>query len=163
MKTVSNITVVGTGNGAHGAAADLTLRGYAVTLFELPKFKDNLEAIANKGGIQVIRGEDRQFVKIHRFTTDVHEAFAKADCIMPVVPTYAHEALAQLCARHARDGQSIILNPGSTGGLLQFMKVFRDEGVTAKIDWAETASLPYGARVVEPGVVNILLDSKEIF
>jgi opine dehydrogenase len=163
MNKVSNITVIGTGNGAHGAAADLTLRGYAVTLFELPKFKANLEAIANKGGVQVIRGEHRQFVKIHAFTTDAGEAFANADCVMPVVPTYAHQALAEVCAGYARDGQSIILNPGSTGGLLQFMKVFKDKGVTAKIDWAETASLPYGARLVELGVVNILLDSKEIF
>jgi opine dehydrogenase len=163
MKEVRNITVIGTGNGAHGAAADLTLRGYVVTLFDLPEFKGNLEAVAKKGGIQVIRGGHQQFVKIHKFTTDAKEAFAKADCIMPVVPTFAHKALAEACAFHARDGQSIILNPGSTGGLLQFMKVFKDKGVTAKIDWAETASLPYGARVVDPGVVNILLDAKAIF
>ena len=65
MKEVRSITVIGTGNGAHGAAADLTLRGYAVTLFELPEFKGNLEAVAKKGGIQVIRGEHQQFVKIH--------------------------------------------------------------------------------------------------
>jgi len=163
MKEVRNITVIGTGNGGHGAAADLTLRGYAVTLFELPEFKDNLEAIGKKGGIQVIRGEHRQFVKIHGFTTDAKEAFANADCIMPVVPTYAHKALAEACASYARDGQSIILNPGSTGGLLEFMKVFKDKGVTAKIDWAESASLPYGARLVDLGVVNILLDAKAIF
>ena len=163
MKEVRNITVIGTGNGGHGAAADLTLRGYAVTLFELPEFKDNLEAIGKKGGIQVIRGEHRQFVKIHGFTTDAKEAFANADCIMPVVPAYAHKALAEACASYARDGQSIILNPGSTGGLLEFMKVFKDKGVTAKIDWAETASLPYGARLADLGVVNILLDAKAIF
>jgi opine dehydrogenase len=163
MKKVSNITVIGTGNGAHGAAADLTLRGYVVTLFELPEFKANLETIAKKGGIEVIRGEHRQFVRIDGFTTDPEKAFAKADCIMPVVPTYAHQALAEICAPHARDGQAIILNPGSTGGLLQFMKVFKEKGVTARIDWAETASLPYGARLVEPGTVNILLDAKAIF
>src|SRR5208283_2718019 len=132
MKEVRNITVIGTGNGAHGAAADLTLRGYDVTLFDLPEFKGNLEAVARKGGIQVIRGEHRQFVKIHAFTTDAKEAFANADCIMLVVPTHAHKALAEVCAGYARDGQSIILNPGSTGGLLQFMKVFKDNGVTAK-------------------------------
>ncbi len=163
MKEVRKITVIGTGNGAHGAAADLTLRGYAVTLFELPEFKDNLEAIATKGGIQVIRGENRQFVKIHAFTTDAKEALGDADCIMPVVPTFAHKVLAEACAPHVKDGQSIILNPGSTGGLFEFMKVFKDKGVMAKIDWAETASLPYGARLLDLGVVNILLDAKSIF
>lgn len=163
MKKVSNITVIGTGNGAHGAAADLTLRGFAVTLFELPQFKDNLEAIAKKGGIEIIRGECREFVKLDAFTTDPEKAFGTADCIMPVVPTHAHKTLAEVCAPHVSDGQSIILNPGSTGGLLQFMKVFKENGVTAKIDWAETASLPYGARLVGPGIVNILLDAKEIF
>jgi opine dehydrogenase len=80
-----------------------------------------------------------------------------------VVPTFAHRAIAEACAPHVRDGQCIILNPGSTGGLLEFMKVFKDKGVEKKIDWAETASLPYGARIVEPGVVNILLDTKAIF
>jgi len=163
MRKVNNITVIGSGNGAHGVAADLTLRGYVVTLFDLPEFSSNVEAIAKKGGIQIIRGTHQQFVPLHRFTTDAREDFAQADCIMPVVPTFAHKALAEACAPHVRDGQSIILNPGSTGGLLQFMKVFSDKGVTAKIDWAETASLPYGARLVEPGVVNILLDDKAIF
>jgi opine dehydrogenase len=163
MKKVSSVTVIGTGNGAHGVAADLTLRGYVVTLFELPQFKSNLEAIAKKGGIEVIRGEHQQFVRIGGFTTDPEKAFVKADCIMPVVPTHAHKALAEVCAPHVSDGQSIILNPGSTGGLLQFMKVFKEKGVIARIDWAETASLPYGARLVELGTVNILLDAKAIF
>jgi opine dehydrogenase len=163
VREIKKITVVGTGNGAHGAAADLTLRGYQVTLFELAEFRDNLEAIAKKRGIRVIRGEKEQFVEIHKFTTDASEAFAGADCIMPVVPTFAHRAIAGTCAPHVKDGQSIILNPGSTGGLLEFMKVFKEKGVTAQIDWAETASLPYGARLMEPGVVNILLDTAAIF
>jgi len=163
VKEVKRVTVIGTGAGAHGAAADLTLRGYEVTLYEVSEFKSNLEAIAKKGGIEIIRGQNKQFVKIHNFTTNAREAFTNAECIMPVVPTFAHNALAHISAPHVIDGQSIILNPGSTGGLFEFMKVFKDKGVTAKIDWAETASLPYGARVVEPGVVDILLDAKAIF
>jgi opine dehydrogenase len=163
VKEIKNITVIGTGNGAHGAAADLTLRGYAVTLYELPEFEANLEAIARKGGILIRRGTDEKFVNIRHFTTDIREAFADADCIMPVVPTFAHHRIAEMCSPHVRDGQSIILNPGSTGGLFEFMKVFRDRNVTATIDWAETATLPYGARLVEPGVINVLLDAKAIF
>jgi opine dehydrogenase len=163
VKEIRKITVVGTGNGAHGAAADLTLRGYQVTLYELPEFKENLEAMAAKGGIRIIRGEKEQIVKIHKFTTNAAEAFSGADCIMPVVPTFAHRTIAETCAPHSKDGQTIILNPGSTGGLLEFMKVFQEKGGAAKIDWAETASLPYGARLVGPGVVNILLDTKAVF
>jgi opine dehydrogenase len=163
VREIKKITVVGTGNGAHGAAADLTLRGYQVTMYELPEFKENLEAIAKRGGIRVIRGEKQQFVEIYKFTTEAGEAFSGADCIMPVVPTFAHRAIAEICAPHVKEGQSIILNPGSTGGLFEFMKVFKDKGVSAQIDWAETASLPYGARLMEPGVVNILLDTDAIF
>ena len=163
MRDIRTITIVGTGNGAHAAAADLTTRNFVVTMYELPEFAGNLEAIARRGGIEVIRSQSEEFVKIHNFTTDAATAFRSADCIMPVVPRFAHKALAEVCARHVRDGQAIILNPGSTGGLFEFMHVFRNQGVTARLHWAESASLPYGARLVELGKVKVLLDAKAIF
>jgi len=121
-----------------------------VTLYELPEFKETWRPWPRRGDT-VIRGEKEQIVKIHNFTTNAAEAFSGADCIMPWFPPLRHRTIAETCAPHSKDGQTIILNPGSTGGLLEFMKVFQEKGGTAKINWAETASLPYGARLVGPG------------
>lgn len=160
---IKKVAVLGTGNGAQAVAADLTKRGYAVTLFELPQFKGNIEPLIKKGGIEIIRNGTAVFYQLAKITTDIKDALADADCIMPVVPAFAHEPLAGVCAPHVKDGQAVILNPGSTFGLFQFRQTFQEKGVRAQLHWAETASLPYAARLVEPGTVKILLDTKVIY
>ena len=46
-----SITVLGGGNTAFGIAANLTLRGYEITLYEVPEFSDTLEPLKGNRGI----------------------------------------------------------------------------------------------------------------
>ena len=43
------ITIIGAGAGGSAIAADLTLAGWDVSLFEFPQFKENIEAIIQLG------------------------------------------------------------------------------------------------------------------
>ena len=45
---MEKVTVIGGGNGAFATAADLTIRGNQVTLFELPRFAAGLSEVIEK-------------------------------------------------------------------------------------------------------------------
>ena len=47
------VTVIGGGNGGFATAADLTIRGHQVTLFELPQFSSGLSEVIKRGGIDM--------------------------------------------------------------------------------------------------------------
>ena len=47
-----NFAVSGVGNGGLATAADLTIRGFNVNLWEYPNFKQNLLPILEIGGIK---------------------------------------------------------------------------------------------------------------
>jgi len=45
---------------------------------------------------------------------------------MVVVPAFAHAFIAEECAPYLRDGQIVVLNPGRTGGALEFRHVLQE-------------------------------------
>ena len=112
MKTVA---VLGGGNGAHAAAADLTPRGFAVSMWSLRP--QELISIRQQGGILVEDEAGERLVPIHRTCEALPDAIAGVETILLVVPAFAHAAYAKACAPHLESGQTIILNPGSTGEL----------------------------------------------
>ena len=50
---MEKVTVIGGGNGGFATAADLTIRGHQVTLFELPQFSSGLSEVIKRGGIDM--------------------------------------------------------------------------------------------------------------
>jgi opine dehydrogenase len=48
------IAVLGGGNGGHAMAADLTLRGFKVKFYEMPKFEENVRKVLATKRIRVI-------------------------------------------------------------------------------------------------------------
>ena len=69
---MEKVTVIGGGNGAFATAADLTIRGNQVTLFELPRFAAGLSEVIEKGGIEMEayanNGLTGGFAKLHKIT-----------------------------------------------------------------------------------------------
>lgn len=148
---MARVAILGAGNGGCAAAADLTLRGHSVALFEHPDLDHVLQPIRDRGGIEII---DEGFAKLDTITTDIREAMHGAEFVFNPVPAFAHEIFARLCAPYAQDGQ-VIVTWGKGGACLIYGKVFRDAGVKADVALGDTNTLPYGATKMEPTRIRI--------
>jgi opine dehydrogenase len=153
-RTVDSIAVIGAGNGGHAMAADLALKGFSVRFYELPRFAEFIRPAQDRGGIELTGVVGEGFAKPKLITTDMAQAIQGASHIFVVTQALAHEEVAELCAPHLEENQTIILFPGS-GGALQFAKTLRDKGVTKKVYIAETVTLPYACRLKGPAWINV--------
>jgi opine dehydrogenase len=159
--TSKRITVVGGGNGAHAAAADLALRGFAVTLFELPPFAANVEVARTRGYIEFENSRGVQRANLAKVTTDAREAVSGADWLIVAVPSFGHAPVAQACAPHLRDGQNILIFAATFGSLI-FRRALSDAGCQARVNVGESSTLPYGARLKAPGLVTCPLLAERV-
>ncbi|MBW7959426.1 MAG: NAD/NADP octopine/nopaline dehydrogenase family protein [Candidatus Promineofilum sp.] len=150
MKEIRRVAVLGAGNGGHAMAADLTLAGFDVNLYELPQFAGNLNAIREAGGIYISGVVREGYAQLNCVTSDIGEAIRGVDLILVVTQALAHEPLADLCAPHIEPGQAIVLFPGS-GGALLFAHRLRSPDIPV----AETVTLPYACRVTAPAHVHV--------
>ena len=53
-----HITILGGGNTAFATAANLTLKGFAITLCELPEFGHTLDPVRDQGVIHLVGVEE---------------------------------------------------------------------------------------------------------
>ena len=152
---MTRYTVVGAGNGGKSMAAHLALMGYPVTLYN--RTFDNIRAIQLRGGIELASQDDvpHGFGRLERVTSDLAEALADAEVVLVVVPAFAHRPLAKEMAPHLVDGQIVLLNPGRTGGTLEFLKTLQDNHCQADVTLAETGTLLYACRSEGPAQVRI--------
>ncbi|SHJ76042.1 NAD-dependent glycerol-3-phosphate dehydrogenase N-terminus [Dethiosulfatibacter aminovorans DSM 17477] len=150
MNNKKTITVLGGGHGAHAMAADLTLRGYEVTMFEMPEYKGNLEQLFKTKEIK-ITGVINGVARIANVTSDIDEAVKDAKVIALVVPAFAHTSYAELLNGKLSKNQTLILYPG-TFGSMQFKNVFENDNCPII---AETDTLPYDARLKGPCHINV--------
>lgn len=148
------IAVLGSGNGACATAADCALCGHEVRLFDFSKYESALRHIKEQGGIQAT-GVVEGFAKISYTGTDIETATKDADMIIAVGPAFSNEPFAQAVKSVIKSNQLYVLCPGSNGGALVTRRIFSTVENAADVVIAETATLPYAARLVGPGMVNI--------
>lgn len=153
------IAVLGAGNGAHAFAGDLAMRGYPVCLYN--KFANEITDLQNARGV-TCEGVLEGFGALKLITTDIAPVVANADVILVVVPANAHAFMAEACAPHLRDGQVIVLNPGRTGGALEFRSVLKRLKVKARVFVAEAQTLLYTCRISGPAHVRISMVKREV-
>jgi opine dehydrogenase len=148
-------TVIGAGNGGRAMAAHLAVMGFPVTLYN--RTPENVAAIKTRGGIELLPhgGGPHGFGQLKLVTSDVGEALERAEVIMVVVPATAHADVAKVVAPHLRDGQIVVLNPGRTGGALEFVHVLRTCGCQADVTVAEAETLIYACRSEGPAQARI--------
>jgi opine dehydrogenase len=156
---VKTVAILGAGHGGHAAAADLTRRGYAVTL--QARNPERLAPLRARGAIEA-RGIVEGHVPIAATTTDVAEAVKGADLIMLVVPSVAHEPYARALAPLLDGSQPVFLNPGHTGGGLHFLHELRKAGYRGPVKICETVSLTYVTRMEGPATVGIYSYIKQL-
>lgn len=144
--------VVGAGHGGLALAGYLGKTGHAVNLFN--RTEEHLNGVRWHGGV-VLGGAITGFGSIRKATSDMAEAVSEVDVIMVVTPATAHGSLAELMAPHLHDGQVIILNPGRTGGTLEFRKVLADRHIRSSVIVGETSTFIYASRAVSRSEAHI--------
>jgi len=83
------------------------------------------------------------------------QALAGSQLIMVVVPASAHRDIALACAPHLQDGQIVVLNPGRTGGALEFRQVLAEQNCTADVIVAEAETFIFASRSMGPAEARI--------
>lgn len=149
--------VLGAGNGGQAMAAHLALMGFQVHLYN--RSPERLAPIQARGGIELRTSEQEGlphgFAALEVVTDDIAKVLAGVDIVMVAVPANGHAFMAEQCALHLRDGQIVVLNPGRTGGALEFANVLRQRGVQDDVIIAEAQTFLYACRAENPGQVRI--------
>jgi opine dehydrogenase len=155
------VTVLGGGNTAFAVAANLTLRGFAVTLGEIPSFRHMVEPILADRTIHLDGAAERGAARLAAVTTDLSAALAANDLALLIVPAYAHRPFAEACAPHLRAGQTVVLMPGTLGAL-EFARIVREQAPALRtrdgrlaLTIAETDTAPYVCRKLTPNSAHI--------
>jgi opine dehydrogenase len=151
------VAVLGGGNGGHAVAANLSLAGFKVNFFELPQFGDSFERVLRTKEIQIQGVSVDGVAKLNLATTDIQQAIKNAEVIFVITPAFGHKTMAEVCSPFVQDGQIIVLMPGS-GGSLEFINIFKQRRVKREVTFAESCTLPYGARLKGPGHVSVLIN-----
>jgi len=149
-----NIAVLGSGNGGCAVAFDCAAHGHQVNLFDFEQFPDSIKAVQENGGIHC-EGILEGFQSVGYAGHEIEKALDGADIIYAVGPAYSTRPFAEACKSYLKPGQIVIVNPSSCGGSLEFKKGagldLRDEDIVI----AETSTLPYAVRLLEPGKIRI--------
>jgi len=114
------ICVIGAGNGGQALAGVLAQRGHEVMLFN--RSEKRISGIVDNRTLR-LEGESSGPVKLAYVGTNIEKAIKNCQIVMIVVPAFAHASVAERIAPYIEAGQIIILNPGRTGGALEFKKV----------------------------------------
>ncbi|WP_302784571.1 NAD/NADP-dependent octopine/nopaline dehydrogenase family protein [Bacteroides fluxus] len=146
------ITIIGVGNGGQAMAGHCAALGLRVCLYNrslehvFPIVQSHL--IILKGAL-----EEKGYVEL--ITDNIEEAVRFADIILIVTTATAHRDIAERMLPYLKEGQTIILNPGRTCGVLEFSSVLSKRS-SLKVQIAEAQTLVYACRILSPGVVNVI-------
>lgn len=148
------ITVIGAGHGGKAMSAELASRGFAVTLYN--RTFANIDVIATRGGVELLTEDGREvFGAFEKVTSDISEALAGARLVMIVLPASAHWDTALKAAPYVQEDQVILLNPGRTGGALEFAEGLREGGCTTRPIVCEAETFIFASRSTGPAEARI--------
>jgi len=148
-------TVIGAGHGGKAMAADLAVRGFSVNLYN--RTPERIQEIAIRGEIELeYENGTSRLGRLAMVTSDIAEALDGTEVIMVALPASGHRDVARLCAPHLRNGQIVILNPGRTGGALEFHQILDRENCAPDVIVAEAGTFIFASRSIGPAQVRIL-------
>ena len=153
------IAILGGGAGGASAAVEFTQAGHEVRLWS--RRAAALEGFIAAGGIRHTGVLGEGLTPIAHFATDLGQAVGGADVLLVCLPTLAHAGLARTLIEANAVRTPVILNPGHTGGALEFRAEFRRAGLTAP-PIAEFSTLTYVARLRAEGLLSTTGRAKRV-
>lgn len=146
---IESVAILGAGHAGLALAGFLSHQGHRVTLWN--RSPERVAPVACLGGIRLtLPGADPLRVPVAGATSSLAGALAGARVVLVTVAASAHADLARSCAPYLRDGQTVLLLPGRTGGALEFRRVLRQQGCRARILLGEANTFPLASRNVGP-------------
>ena len=144
--------VLGAGHGGLAMAGHLGLMDFKVNLYN--RGKRRIRPVIERKAIKV-EGEMHGFGKINIASNNIQECIEDVDVLMVVVPALGHRFIAQTAAPYLKESQIVILNPGRTGGALEFFHTLRESGVERVPFIAEVQTFLYASRALGPAHAKI--------
>jgi len=156
-----SVAILGAGNGGLALAGFLAQHGHRVALWN--RSPARVAPVADLGGIHLtLPGSAAVLAPIGVATTNLADALSAARLVLVTVPASAHADVARSCAPQLRDGQTVLLLPGRTGGALEFQRVLREAGCRAAILLGEANTFPLAARNVGPAAAVVFGAKTEV-
>ena len=144
-----SVAVLGAGHGGLALAGYLSQQGHRVALWN--RSPTRTDPIAALGGVRLtMPGSIPTVAQLAVASSNIADALLDASVVLVAVPASGHADVARVCAPYLRDGQTVLLLPGRTGGALEFRSVLRAAGCRADILLGEANSFPFAARNVGP-------------
>mmetsp|Transcript_3458 Transcript_3458/g.6058 ORF Transcript_3458/g.6058 Transcript_3458/m.6058 type:complete len:385 (-) Transcript_3458:519-1673(-) len=145
----SNFTwaILGAGNGGKTAAADLSIQGAQVRLWEFPQFSSNISSLLTNP-ILNISGAIHGSAHLQLVSDNLSEVIQNVDSIMICCQASALVPISKLLSSFLSANVPIWLNPGNTGGAMIMYRTFEECGVNPSDipPIVEFGTLLYGTR-----------------
>jgi len=146
------IAVISTGNGGQSMAAYLSALGYETALYA--REQERVDMFVDRKF--ELHGVVEGICEVSMISCSMADVIEGAYLIMVTTPAqYAAKAVAPAMAKHLRDGQMVVLNPGRTLGAHVFHHALLKHGCTADIALAETDTFVFTCRCLSVGHPNI--------
>lgn len=153
------IAILGGGHAGFAHAADLSIKGFEVRLFEVPEMAETIAEVKKRGGIESepdpSTGLKGGFGSLHMVTSHAEEALDGAEIAFVVVPAFAQKAFAKVIAPHVKQEQIVVLSPGNFGGAVTFAQALKAFGCQNLPILCEAQSMIYACRKGSPTSIKI--------
>jgi len=146
------IAVLGGGNGAYAAAADLSEKGHEVRFWRRDAIA--LDRLRTAGALRLKDAQGERPVPLALVAADIGEAINGAELVVMPDPAFTQDDNAKRLAPHLRDGQMVFLAPGTFGSYLMTRRI-REAGNHARFGIAESGTLPWLTRKHGPETAAI--------
>jgi len=163
------VAVLGGGACAQTFAAEFTLAGYKVRLYELPELaQGTLGEVLRTHEIE-LGGAQANFkwfrragiAKVDVVTTEISEALRGAGLVIVAIPAKGHKPFFEKMIPCLEDGQVISIFPDNFGSLM-LRNMMGEKGCNVDVIIGGWSSMPYGVRVVEPGKLDCIIRIREL-
>lgn len=137
--------VLGSGNGARAWCAQIAAKGCSVVMWEpLEATEDYLKLKEKKE--MFLEGDIQLGGKLAGVTMNIEDAMKGADCILVIVPSFAHKPIFRKMIPYLEDGQHVIVVP-SNFAAYRLKKMMLDAHCDKKIYISTTETMPYACRI----------------
>jgi opine dehydrogenase len=156
---MKEITIIGAGNSGLAMASHLALNGNTVRLWNRsPETIEKLHTTKCIHSHGIVEGD----ACLDLVTSDIRQGLSNSRLILVTTPANSYDDLAKKMSPFLNADMFISLNPGRTFGALDFRNTLIREGCKDLPTIAETQTIIYTCRKLDPETVNIIAFKKDV-